>query len=129
MVFRFFARTRCGAFRPTTKLYARSTPRSTSIGFIPDASSVSRSTQTGSSLKNFGVAADPSMVTAAAMTKVIPKPARSLVVRVEVFMCRSSEAGAERKRQRGAFVRAREFDAGDRVACGVQRQSKPVGGL
>ena len=50
---------------PLAMLDARSTIRSSSSGFMPEASCVSRSIQSGSSVKNFGTAADPSIVVAA----------------------------------------------------------------
>ncbi len=54
---------------------------------MPEASSVSRSTRMGSSVKNFGAAADPSAVAAASAATVLAMAAEIRVMVVMMNPC------------------------------------------
>src|SRR4029077_13066236 len=92
-----------------------------------DASCVSRSTQSGSSVKNFGTAADPSIVVAATAATV-PRMAAEMRFMVVMMMSPGLEAGAEREHQTVAFTRARDLDARHRADRCVERCADAVRG-
>src|SRR5436190_5616665 len=129
---RFCARTGVCASTRLSAFDVRSTNRLISIGFMWEASCVSRSIQIGSSSKNFDDAAVPMAVNSTAVATATAAAVSLILVRVidgsSSLECefKSSEAWAEGKHDAVPFCRSREIDACHRGRERMQRQPDAV---